>query len=561
VRITNRYYRIFCIVWLAARFFVQIAWFQYRVKRGRIKNADERWQRLLRKQAKQYKHFALKFQGVTIKFGQFLSVRADVLPDGFLDELKDLIDRVPSTPRELSMEILKNEWNAEPLQALAELEFQPIASASIADVYQGLLQDGRKVAVKIQRPQIENVIQADIRALRIVVAFMKRLTSWGKYTDLDALNQEFEETITKELDFRLELKHAMQFAEQMKHERKITVPNYIQQFTTKRVLVSEWVDGVPVTDLEFIRKNRLDSSEIATRLVGSFVQQIAKYGFFHADPHPGNLILKEDGTLVFIDFGMVGSIPKDASTHFIELIQSVVLKNYPQAIEALYKLKFVKDLRQKDSLSRIFAESVEMHLNRQWDTMNLETMDDLFAEFRKFVHDQPLQLPAEYAFLGRAISIVSGILSVLEPELDVIEAVQPHVQHLLQSQDTSEGSQMNSRSSSLRLLLRPLTESLQYITKLPNLITMTLETYIEQQKRQDQRESARVVLEHLERRQRYWMWTLVFMIASVMGMYAAWREPLIILATTVAFPLIWKISSLENQMSRVTRNIFGEIIK
>jgi predicted unusual protein kinase regulating ubiquinone biosynthesis (AarF/ABC1/UbiB family) len=556
--ITNRYYRIFSIVWLASRFFIQIIWHQHFSNRGQSQHAKQRWQQLLAKQAKEYKQFALKFQGVTIKFGQFMSVRADVLPRQFLDELSDLIDRVPPTPRQQSMDLLQSEWNSNPLKVLAQLDSEPIASASIADVYRAHLHDGCAVAVKIQRPHIEKIINADIKALQIIVFLVKRLTNWGNLTNLDVLQREFAQIITNELDFRLEYKHATTFAANFQHINHVRVPAYFPEWTTRKVIVSEWVEGASITNIPFIEQHQLNPSDIASLLMGSFIQQIAKHGFFHADPHPGNILIEQDGTLVFIDFGMVGTIPQGASQLVVELVQSIIFKNYAKAVDSLYKLKFIKNKDNQEALERILESMMGMYINRTWSELDLATMDHLMNDFREFVHQQPIQLPAEYAFLGRAISLISGILSVLDPDLDVIEIAKPHVMDVLSSNSEDEQS-TKDKLPSLSIWLRPLMDALQSTVQIPTLVTELLKNEIEQQKKQEKLETIQILLKYLERKQQYWLISTGGVVIGVGSIYFITFDARFFLLMVIGLLMGWKVLAIGRDITRIVEPMLSEI--
>lgn len=204
----NRYYRIFVIVLMTVRFFVEVWWF-HRKYRGRSREETAHaWEALVARQARRYKQTALKLGGLLIKMGQFLSTRADIMPRAFTTELSDLTDRVPAIPWEISRAVLEQELNQPVDRIFSELSAQPVASASIGEVYRGRLLNGAEVAVKVQRAGIEKIIDADFAATRVVVRLAKRFAGWAKTMDLDALYQELSRTISRELDFRKEYEHA-----------------------------------------------------------------------------------------------------------------------------------------------------------------------------------------------------------------------------------------------------------------------------------------------------------------------------------------------------------------
>ena len=255
-------YRIYKIVWMALKFFMQITLFQKRHKGQSSLAIQQKWEQLVTKQAVEFKQVALSLGGLLIKVGQFLSTRADIMPASFLEELEGLTDRVPATPREAAIEVLENEWNVPYQTFLAELSEQPIASASIGEVYKATLHDGTVVAIKIQRPNIERIIQLDFTAMRIVVWFAKRFTSFKKQIDFDQLLREMVDVIGAELNFVREMQNGKSFAERFVNTEGLQFPVYHEVYTTRRVLVMDWIEGSRVTDLAFLAAHGIDQKNL-----------------------------------------------------------------------------------------------------------------------------------------------------------------------------------------------------------------------------------------------------------------------------------------------------------
>lgn len=418
---------------MAVKFFLQI-WLFNRRHRSHAAGS-EAWEKLLQKQAAEYKRKALQLKGLTIKVGQFLSTRADLMPDAFTRELKDLMDRVPPVTWLEARQVMEEEWNVPYDSVFSEISEAPVASASIADVYRARLNTGEEVAVKIQRPEMERIIEADFRAIRVVIKLAKRFTKWGKVLDLDRLYKELVETITKELDFRKEREHAARFAGLFKDQFQLYIPRYFDEWVTRRVLVMEWIDGVPVTDVRFMEEHGISRAEVVRRIVGCSLHQIIQAGFFHADPHPGNILLKQDGTIVYLDFGMMGSINSQAKHSIRYLIRAVVEQNYEKMVDALDELKFIRKGVDRQRLAGALQMGLEFYLHRSYLNLDDEMLEKMMGEIRDFVQTQPIQMPAEYAFLGRAFSILTGVVTSIDPEVDYLEVGKPYVQQFLQDQD------------------------------------------------------------------------------------------------------------------------------
>ena len=365
-------YRIYRIVWMSVKFFTQVTLFQRRYKGRFTPVVNEKWERLVTKQAKEYKRTALKLGGLMIKMGQFLSTRADIMPPSFIAELEGLTDRVPAVPREQAIDLLEQEWNETHTDILMNLSDKPVASASIGEVYKGTLKDGTPVAVKIQRPEIERILRADFRAMKIVIWLAKRFTAFGKQIDFNLLYSEMVDTIGAELNFLQELRNGRSFADRFETMPGVRFPVYYDEFSTRRVLVMEWIEGARITDLAFIDSNGINRRVLSERLFRLFLEQVLDGGQFHADPHGGNILIKPDGTIVLIDFGMVGSISKEEARSVLKVVEGILLKQFDQVLDGLEELRFLLPQADRrllaDAIARVVAayESRRINANGQF---------------------------------------------------------------------------------------------------------------------------------------------------------------------------------------------------
>ena len=440
-------YRIVVIVTMAVKFFMQVYLLQRKWRDGGLTDASGAVERLLARQAVEFRRTALKLEGLTIKVGQFLSARADVMPQVFTSQLKDLVDRVPPAPWPAMKRILLSEWNVPLEQVFLSIEPTPIASASIADVYRAVLRDGTVVAVKIRRPNVVRLMRADFTALKIVLRLAKRFTNWGEMADLDALYRDFVAMTERELDFRLERKHSERFRAMIERlQLEASAPLCYEQWSTEQVLVMEWVDGVPISDQAWLERHQIDRESLIQRLIDVFFAQIFSEGFFHADPHPGNLLVSADGTLHVIDFGMMGTI-RDAVRQDMKLfLQGFIARDASKMATAFEGLGFLRTGAEPLDLQTLIKTGTDFFLEKDFSQVDEQTMVEMLAFLREYVARNPLQLPAEFAFLGRAISIMSGVLAQIKPQIDYLEAVKPAVDKWLGAQaedgaaQTADGS-------------------------------------------------------------------------------------------------------------------------
>ena len=458
-------YRIFTIVWMAVRIFIEIILFKRRHRKNWTDQIDKKWEAMLREQARRYKKQALHLEGVMIKLGQYLSTRKDMIPYAYIIELEDLLDQVPPVPWEKSKKILEEGWQKPYREVLHEISPDPIASASIGEVYRGVLHSGEVVAIKIQRPKIGDIIYSDFRAVKIVLWLAKRFTKLENSMDLSLFYREFVRTIGNELNFELELENGHYFQEKYKDFAGIEIPNYYPELSTKKVLVMEWMEGTRVTDLDFLEKHQIDRYKIGNVLIECFLGQLLEEGKFHADPHPGNIMVKSDGTIVLIDFGMVGVIKRQDAMHIRDIVIGIFLKDYGKVVDAIEGMRFLLPNADKQEIERLIKLLVDAYSDEGIKSKDSKVAEDIMTDIEKLVNNQPIQLPSEYAFLGRAISTFIGILYSLDPKMDLLAMCKPIVTKWLKG----------NKESTKETVINVLKSSLTPLISLPNQIQKALE--------------------------------------------------------------------------------------
>ncbi|KAA9017068.1 ABC1 kinase family protein [Niallia endozanthoxylica] len=447
-------YRIYTIVWLAVRIFIEIVFFKKRHRGNWNDKVEQQWEELLRRQAHRYKEKALYLEGVMIKLGQYLSTRKDIMPDIYIKELTDLLDQVPSVPWEKSKKVIEDEWNKPYSEVLHEISAKPIASASIGEVYRGTLHSGEEVAVKIQRPKIGEIIYSDFRAVRIVLWLARRFTKLENSMDLSLFYREFVRTIGDELNFHLELENGLYFQKKYEDFPGLEIPDYYPEYSTKRVLVMEWKEGNRINDLAFLEKHHINKYKISNVLLESFLGQLLNEGKFHADPHPGNIMVKADGTIVLIDFGMIGVIRKRDAMYIRDIVIGILLKDYKKVVDGIEGMRFLLPHADKEEIERVLRMLIETYSDNGLKANDTRVVEEIMNDIEKLVNNQPIQLPSEYAFLGRAISTFIGILYSLDPEMDLLEMSKPMLTRWLK--ENSEGAKetvVNFAKSSLKPLV------------------------------------------------------------------------------------------------------------
>ncbi|MCR6097055.1 AarF/ABC1/UbiB kinase family protein [Salipaludibacillus agaradhaerens] len=432
-------YRITVIVTMFLKFVIQLYFFHKKHKTWTT-NTYDRWQALLKKQAVEYRENAIKLEGLMIKVGQFLSTRADIMPDVFLNELADLIDKVPPVPSNISKKILEAEWGQSLDSHLSYISDKPVASASIGEVYKGTLLNGQDVAIKIQRHNIYKIIHTDFKALRIVLWIARKFTNIGKELDTEALYKEVVSIIGDELNYYKELKNGQYFQRRFHDSTDYYIPQFYEEYSTGKVLVMEWIEGRKVTDIPFLHKHKIDRKVAARKLFQFFVDQLFDYGMFHADPHQGNILITQDGMIVILDFGMVGEISKEDAQHIRQMIQGFVLDDYNLVINQLKELGFLLPHANKHKLQTLLKTYIDMYIEKDIHHLDEKLVEGIFQDLKQIVREQPIQLPAEFAFLGRATSIGLGVLTIIDPHIDFMALGKPVVREWLDKDEERSGN-------------------------------------------------------------------------------------------------------------------------
>jgi predicted unusual protein kinase regulating ubiquinone biosynthesis (AarF/ABC1/UbiB family) len=422
------------------KMFIDIFWSFYSLrfkKIGRSRDWVEEQRRLLYvSQARYFRVTAVQLGGLLIKLGQFFSTRVDILPQASIRELAGLQDEVAEVPFEQIRTLAESELKQPLDQVFAHFEPKPLASASLGQVHTAVLLDGRKAAVKIQRPGIDELVEIDLRSIRAVVGFIKRFTDWQRFINIDLIYQEFADTIRAELDYIQEGRNAETIAANSKEDPLFAAPAIYWEYTTRRVLTMEFMEGIKITEHEQITAAGLDRRQIAAQLLGIYVRQILIDGFYHADPHPGNLFVRPDGAVIMVDFGMVGSVSNEMRPLLVELVLALTRRDYFAVVEELKRLGFLR--LESDNLLLVRAVSVFLeHTLGSGEDLSSTDLQGFLKDLEKLLYEQPFQIPARFTFLGRALGTLYGICVGLDPDIDFIEVSRPYVDKFLGSRNTA----------------------------------------------------------------------------------------------------------------------------
>ena len=425
----NKLVRMWKVLSLAFGIFVQIYWYKIRRK------PQAEWEKLWGNFGERFRKTLFELEGLLIKLGQILSTRADLLPSSFISQIEDLTDKVPPSDWSEIEEILEKEWGNSLHEHFQSIEKTAIASASIGEVYKGVLQDETEVAIKVKRPHIDSIVETDFRILSIVFWFVDHLVPLPKgLMNFKVLFKEVKQVIEQELDYSKELNTILTFRERFKDMDIVQIPSVYPDLSSSNVLVMEWVEGLRLTNNEEIDKLGVSRQELAQRLLKVFLPQWLEPGTFHADPHPGNVLVSKEGKIILLDFGMVGDISKKDAGYFQGLIESFLAKNYPKAVDCLSHLGVLLPEAESRTIERILAEFLS------FQPAQLKEMDllALKLEINDMIQALPIQVPTRFVFLGRSFVTIEGIIRNLAPESELIELSKPVFMEWLNKQGNNK---------------------------------------------------------------------------------------------------------------------------
>jgi predicted unusual protein kinase regulating ubiquinone biosynthesis (AarF/ABC1/UbiB family) len=386
------------------------------------------------KRAIQLRKLLTRLGPAFIKIGQALSTRPDVVPPLYMDELAQLQDQLPAFDNAIAFRFIREELGADPHEVYAEITDNPIAAASLGQVYKARLHTGEVVAVKVQRPDIKDGIAQDMYILRGLAIWAKQNIKAIR-SDLKAILDEFACRIFEEMDYVLEGHNAERFNQLYGDLKGIYVPRIYWKYTAKRVLTMEWIDGLKLTDIQRIKERGFDGRKIVEVGVQCSLRQLLDHGFFHADPHPGNLLVTTDGKLAYLDFGMMSQVEADRRFGLIEAIVHLVNRDFEGLSKDYVRLGFLDEDTDLEpiipALSRVFNEA----LGASVAELNFKNITDQLSQI---MYEYPFRVPAYYALIIRSLVTLEGIALGVDPNFKVLAVAYPYVANRLLSDPNPE---------------------------------------------------------------------------------------------------------------------------
>ncbi len=413
----------------------------YRVHRARVEVAGEEacadaLARLHERSAERMYQMCVDMRGGVLKLGQFVSARVDLLPQAYIDSLGRLQDQVPPVPFEDIAARIEAELGAPLAELFAEIEEEPLAAASLAQVHGAVTHDGTRVAVKVQVPGIEDIIEVDMAALRVLAAIVKDLLPG---TDMNTVAKELSRSVHEELDFSIEAEHAAGFRARFADDPAIVVPTVVPALSSRRVLTLERIDGARLIDYLDGCEQRgeagaRDRDFLLSTMIGAFCTQVLDHGVFHADPHPGNFLVvtDEDGgapRLCMLDYGSVQIYPADTRRAYIELAAAILANDAARTSALLHDLGFATLDGDPEAL-RAFADVFLDVFRETASTVDLANIDPKaeLARAMKLAQEHPIAtIPQDFVMLGRVFASLGGMVLRYKPRINLFGLIAPHL--------------------------------------------------------------------------------------------------------------------------------------
>lgn len=399
-----------------------------RVQKARISDEERqrRYRRVHLQSAEQIYRVAARLEGLLIKACQFISSRADVAPPEYVSVLSRLQDQVPPRPFRQVVAQVRRELGAHPDDLFASFSRTPVASASLAQVHRARTMDGHDVAVKVQYQGIERVVETDLRNLRLLTAILARIE---RNFDFRVLMDEYARYTPRELDFVLEGKSAERVASDLRHRRDIRIPRVYWETTSRRVLTTEYIDGIKISDIPALLRAGIDPNRVALIMTEAYCEQILVHGYFHADPHPGNLLVLPGPVVVFIDFGLSKDLSTEFRLNYARLTLAIMRQDQEAMAEAFRAIGFKTKRDDPNSLIALGQAFFESAGPENKPYIDADVMPEVNERLARILNENPVtQIPAEMLLIFRVLGLMSGLQKRLDSHVDMFQTIIPYAE-------------------------------------------------------------------------------------------------------------------------------------
>tara|TARA_B100000614_G_scaffold58674_1_gene51886 strand:+ start:12652 stop:14319 length:1668 start_codon:yes stop_codon:yes gene_type:complete len=389
--------------------------------------------------AKWFTKELIKLGSAFIKIGQLLSARPDLIPKTWISELAMLQDEVPQFSFIEVEKIIKNELKDKYLQ-IQYIDPSPIGSASLAQVHKANLKNGKVVVFKVQRPNLKNLFIIDLSIMQQIAFLMQKNKNWSRGRNWVEIAKECRKVLLKELDFNSEAQYAARFRQQFLDDENIEIPEVIWDLSTEKVLCLSYLEGTKISNIKELKIQNINLKKIAEVGAISYLKQLVNFGFFHADPHPGNLAVSKSGKLIFYDFGMMGNISNSLQKRIGSMVKSAAIRDASSLVKQLQDAGLISKGIDIGPVRRLVRLMLKEALTPPFSP---NIMEKLSGDLYELVYETPFQLPVDLIFVMRALSTFEGVGRILDPEFNLVSVTKPYLISLMSSNNQSPNDLIN----------------------------------------------------------------------------------------------------------------------
>jgi predicted unusual protein kinase regulating ubiquinone biosynthesis (AarF/ABC1/UbiB family) len=372
-----------------------------------------------------------------IKVGQLFSTRADIFPSEYVEELAKLQDKVPAFSYEQVEKIVEQELSKKIPELFHSFEEIPLAAASLGQVHKAVLHSGESVVVKVQRPALKQLFEIDLKILKGITRYFQNHPKWGKGRDWLGIYEECCRILWEEIDYLNEGRNADQFRRNFRAYNWVKVPRVYWRYASPRVLTLEYAPGIKISQYEALEAAGLDRKVLARQGAEAYMVQLLNNGFFHADPHPGNIAVSGEGALIFYDFGMMGRIQSNVREGLMETLFGIASKDGDRVVKSLIDLGAIAPTDDMGPVRRSVQYMLDHFMDQPFENQSVAAIsDDLY----EIAYNQPFRFPATFTFVMRAFSTLEGVGKGLDPDFNFMEVAKPYAMQLMSNTNGSEGN-------------------------------------------------------------------------------------------------------------------------
>ena len=426
------------IIWRSLFFLLFQLWIDSLLFKFFIRNNIKK-EKIQRIRARWFTDELIKLGSAFIKIGQLLSARPDLIPKTWIEELTTLQDSVPQFSFEIVEEIISSELKEKFLE-VKQIDPLPIGSASLAQVHKAKLLNGREVVFKVQRPNLKTLFTIDLNIMQNIASILQKNKSWSKGRNWVEIAKECKKVLMKELDFNCEAQYAARFRQQFLDDENIEIPEVFWDMSTDKVLCLSYLKGTKINNITELQSKGLDLPKIAEIGALSYLKQLVNFGFFHADPHPGNLAVSDSGKLIFYDFGMMGNISNNLQKRIGSMVKSAAIRDASSLVTQLQEAGLISEDIDVGPVRRLVRLMLKEALTPPFSP---NIINKLSGDLYELVYETPFQLPVDLIFVMRALSTFEGVGRILDPDFNLVSITKPYLLSLMSSNNQTPNELIN----------------------------------------------------------------------------------------------------------------------